>query len=63
MIDLLDDGTSLNDTTHVGSGGLLNVLLNMVNHVLVYLTVDDGLHLNDLIVSDGLLDDSRAGNE
>ena len=60
---LLNNGVLLDHTTHVGGGGLLDVLLNVVNNILVDLTMDDGLHLNDLVVSDGLLDDGRAEEE
>lgn len=54
---LLDDGLLLDDTTHVGGGGLLDVLLNVVNDVFVDFSVNNGLDLDDLVLSDGLLDD------
>jgi len=54
---LLDEGGSLNHTTHVGGGCLRDVLLNVMDDVLVDLTVNNRLHLNDAVLSDGFLYD------
>jgi len=54
---LLHDRLALDDTAHVGGRCLLDVLLDVVDDVLVDFTVDDGLNLDDAVLSDGLLDD------
>jgi hypothetical protein len=54
---LLDDGVHLDDASHVGGAGLIYVLLNVMHDVLVYFTVEHGLHLCNLVVSDALLYD------
>jgi hypothetical protein len=54
---LLQAGRHFYDASLVGSGGLLDVLLNVVDHVPVNLAVDDGLHLHDAVLPDGLLHD------
>ena len=57
---LLDNGVPLDHTTHVGSRSLLDVLLNVMHDVLVDLTMNNGLHLSDSVVSHGFLDDGST---
>jgi len=54
---LLHDRGALHHAAHVGSGGLLDVLLDVVDDVLVDLTMHNGLHLHDAVLADGLLHD------
>jgi len=51
----LHDSGSLHHTAHVGSRGFLDVLLNVMDDVLVNLTVNNRLHFYDAIIADGFL--------
>jgi len=53
---LLHDGLVLVDTS-LSRGSLVVVLLDVVDDVLVYLTMKNGLYLNHSVVTDGLLND------
>jgi len=53
---LLQAGRHFNDASHARGRSLLDVLLNVVDHIPVDLAVDDGLHLHDAVLPDGLLD-------
>jgi len=59
---LLDDGIPLIYPSHGWSGGLLYVLLNVVDDVVVHTPVEDGLHLHYSVISDALLDDWSPHN-
>lgn len=57
-VDLLvDDGVPLDHSSHVGSGCLLDVFLNVVDDTSVDLTMEDGLHLDNPVIADSLLHD------
>lgn len=57
---LLDDGVSLDHSSHVWCAGLRDVLLYMMYDVFVDFTMEDGLNLSDLVVSHCLLDDGST---
>jgi len=59
---LLHEGRSLNDSTHVRSRSLNNVLLNVVYNILIDLTMENGLHLNHPVSADALLHDGGSYN-
>jgi hypothetical protein len=52
---LLHKSWSLHYTAHVRRRRLRDVLLDVMDNVLVDFAVDDGLHLNDAVLPDGLL--------
>ena len=54
---LFDNGLAFKDLALRGKSSLNDVLLNVMNDVLVDLTMDDRLHLNYAVLSDSLLDD------
>jgi len=58
---LLHNGCTLDNATHVGGTWLLNVPLNVVDDVVIDLTMDYRLHFNDTILPHGLLDDWGKG--
>lgn len=60
---LLNNRLSLNNTTNIGSGSLIDVLLDVVDDLLVNLTVNNGLNVNNLVLADSLLYDGLAANK
>lgn len=60
---LLNNRLSLNNTTNIGSGSLIDVLLDVVDDLLVNLTMNNGLNVNNLVLADSLLYDGLAANK
>jgi len=58
---LLNHGVQLHDTSHIRSGGLSDVLLDMMHDVVINFAVDNRLDLNDAVVADSLLDNGSQG--
>lgn len=54
---MLNERRALDNSAHGRSGSLSDVLLNVVDDVLVYFTVDNWLDLNNAVLSDCLLND------